>query len=488
MESLNRLRGCLEQPRTVNWSEREVRGLTQDSRLVQPGWLFVACRETHGDGHDFVGQAVAAGACAVVAERVLEVPEGIPQLVVPDSHVALGRLAVCFYGDPSAELDLIGVTGTNGKTTTTKLIESIHRAAGRGIGLIGTISCSVGDREITASMTTPLSHDVQRMLREMVRGGQSAAVMEVSSHSLMQHRVEGCRFDCGVFTNLSREHLDYHVTFQAYLEAKRRLFEGLSKDAWAVMNVDDPSWEGVLGGSRAKLIRYGIDKKSEIRAHVEDLGLTGSTFRAKTPWGEVKVTTPLMGRHNIYNCLAAIGACGVVGIDLESVRKGIASVSGVAGRLERMEAGQPFMVLVDFAHTDDAMEKVLTSLRELTKGRITVVFGCGGDRDRQKRPRMGRVAERLANQVIITSDNPRGEDPLSIIEEIRSGFEKKERAKEEPDREKAIRLALGNAQHNDVVLIAGKGHETRQLFRDHAIPFDDREVARRVLGELGYRQ
>ncbi len=486
MVHLSELRASLEGVRAVHWKDQEVRGLTQDSRQVASGWLFVACREANGDGHDYVPQAVANGACGIVVERAQAVSENVVQLVVSDSHEALSRLAVRFYGDPSAKLDLIGVTGTNGKTTTTKLVEGVYRAAGRGIGLIGTISCSVGTREVSSQMTTPMAHDVQRMLREMVDEQLSAAVMEVSSHSLMQHRVDGCRFDCGVFTNLSREHLDYHKTLQAYAEAKRRLFEGLDKGATAAMNADDPVWRDVLGNSRAKLVRYGIDSEAEVKGTIEELGQNGSRMRVKTPWGELRLRTPLLGRHNAYNCLSAAAACGALGIERGAIEEGIASVGGVAGRLERIEAGQPFAVLVDYAHTDDAMEKVLASVREVTRGRIVIVFGCGGNRDREKRPRMGRVAERLADEVVVTSDNPRGEEPATIIGEVLGGMENRETAKVEPDREKAIKLALESAGGDDVVLIAGKGHETRQLFRDRVIPFDDREVARRLLGEMGY--
>lgn len=485
---LSELRAVLDQVRSFNWNDLQISGLTQDSRQVQPGFLFVACPEAHGDGHDYVNDAVRNGAAALVVQRKVPVSEAVPQLVVSDGHLALAKLAAAFYRHPSRRLTLIGVTGTSGKTTTTLLVDSIYQAAGKPIGLLGTITYRIGRREIPANMTTPMANDVQAMLRDMADEGMAAGVMEVSSHALARHRVDGCRFACGIFTNLTHEHLDYHGTLVEYRRAKSLLFAGLDKEAVAVMNADDPCWREVLGKSTARVVTYALDNAADVRGEVLSLGLAGCKFRATTPWGELGFTTALVGRHNIYNSLAAAAACGALGIEPGALVRGVERAKGVPGRLERVEAGQPFVVLVDYAHKEDALRKVLGGLRDLVSGRIILVFGCGGDRDRQKRPLMGKAAEELADFTVVTSDNPRAEEPMAIIDEILGGIGDRTRVAVEPDRAQAIRRALAEAGSQDMVLIAGKGHETKQLFRDRVIPFDDREVTRAALAELGYHR
>ncbi len=471
----------------------EVTGVAADTRRVAPGHVFVAIRGHKLDGHDFAAEAVRRGAVAVVAERPLDgaIPAGVPVVVVDDGRLALARLADAFHGEPSRRVRVVGVTGTKGKTTTTFLVRSIVRAAGRECGLLGTIAYEAFGRSTVSHNTTPDPVEVQSFLADLARGGAAHAVMEVSSHALCQRRVEGVRFAVAAFTNLKPEHLDYHRTMEEYRDAKGRLFESLGPEATAVLNADDEASARYAARTAARVLRYsarGARSAVDVAADAIEVGAGGTRFRLLARGEDaVPVALRLVGRHNVENALAA-AACGLsLGLDAATVRRGLEALPAVPGRLEPVEAGQPFRVLVDYAHTDDALAKVLETGRELLNGaggRLICVFGCGGDRDRTKRPRMGHVAERLADVAVVTSDNPRTEDPGAIIDEILRGLERPERAVVEPDRRAAIRQAVSMARPGDLVLVAGKGHETYQIVGDRVVPFDDREVAREALREV----
>lgn len=480
----------------------EITGLSYDSRLTTPGSLFVAIRGFVHDGHDFIGDAYANGARAVVVEREGEPDSPVPWIRVPSSRRALAMLSAQFYGHPSKELRLIGVTGTNGKTTTTHLIRSILMAQGHKVGLIGTVHNYVGDEKYPVTRTTPESLDLQSLFRQMVEAGCKHCVMEVSSHALELHRVDSCEFDVGVFTNLSQDHLDFHQNFSNYLEAKAKLFESLGRTYLgtpkpggksAIVNLDDPAGRQMAERTWARVTTYGLSEESDIRAIDISLHSGGASFRLLSPKGERDVRLQISGRFNVYNTLAAIGAGLAEGVPLDAAVQALEGVTGVAGRLEGIDLGQDFRVFVDYAHTPDGLENVLLAVRELARGRVIVVFGAGGDRDRTKRPIMGKLAARLADYCIITSDNPRSEDPDAIVREIEKGVrhEGKDRSHYASivDREEAIAGAIEMAEPGDVVLIAGKGHETYQIFRDRTIHFDDREVAedkiRRRSGRAG---
>jgi UDP-N-acetylmuramoyl-L-alanyl-D-glutamate--2,6-diaminopimelate ligase len=465
--------------------EAEILGVRADSRRVRKGDLFVAARGDCADGHEFIPEAVAAGAVAVVCERRGAAPQGAAVVRVADSRLALARLAAAFHGHPSSRLRMVGITGTNGKTTTSLLVASILEAAGLPAGVIGTLCVRFGDREIPAANTTPPADDLQDALARMVQAGMKAAAMEVSSHALHQGRVEGVAWDAAVFTNLTQDHLDYHRTMDAYFAAKRRLFEGLGsggKPGAAVLNADDPRSaelrRAVPAGVPVRL--YGSAAGADLRAEGVETGLGGSRFTLRAAEGEAEVRTPLFGAHNVENCLAAAGAGLALGLGLDAVARGIAGVPSVPGRLERV-GGDP-AVFVDYAHTEDALRRALAALRPFTRGRLLLVFGCGGGRDRAKRPRMGRAAAELADFSIVTSDNPRFEEPAEIVGEILKGFGRKAGRREAIlDRREAIRAALARARPGDTVLLAGKGHETYQEARGARNPFDDRAVAREFL-------
>ncbi|MCL5676862.1 MAG: UDP-N-acetylmuramoyl-L-alanyl-D-glutamate--2,6-diaminopimelate ligase [Firmicutes bacterium] len=467
----------------------DVTALSYDSRQVTPGSLFVAIRGLVTDGHLFVDDAISAGAAAVMVERDVPVPEGVVKVVVPDSREALAMAAATLYGHPSKKLRLIGVTGTNGKTTTTYLIRSILRAQGFKVGLIGTVKALIDDEEIPAGRTTPESLDLQALLARMVRAGCDYAVMEVSSHALDLKRVASCEFDAGVFTNLTQDHLDYHGTLEEYLAAKARLFRMLGTTyaghpkrgpKVAVLNLDDPASAKLRALTRVPVMTYGIDQTADLTASRLEVDLAGVRYDLDSPRGQAHVSLAMSGRFNAYNSLAALGVGLAEGVPLEVGIRALEGVAGVPGRVEAITGGQPFSVLVDYAHTPDGLENVLRAAREMTRSRVLVVFGAGGDRDRTKRPIMGRIAGELADLAFITSDNPRSEDPGAIAEEIRAGLAAlPEHApyKVQVDRAAAIERAVEAAEPGDVVVIAGKGHETYQIFRDRTIHFDDREVA-----------
>jgi UDP-N-acetylmuramyl-tripeptide synthetase len=463
-----------------------VNAVTYDSRKAGPGSLFVAVRGTSLDGNQFVEAARKKGASAVASE--LSPRAGIPWLQVKDAREALATLSAEVLGRPADALRLVGVTGTNGKTTTTYLIDAALRAAGHRTGVVGTVQYRVGEKLAEAARTTPESSDLQALFREMADAGCDHAVLEVSSHSLELKRVHGCAFQVAVFTNLTRDHLDFHGDMERYFQAKRRLFDTyLRPDGHALINLDDDRAAELIAASRGQVWTYSLNGgPADFQARDIRLALDATRFRAHTPQGEFDVRTPLVGRFNVENVLAALGAALALGLDAQTALRGITSVAGVPGRLERVQAGQDFTVVVDYAHTDDALKNLLETVRELKPRRLITVFGCGGDRDRTKRPLMGAVAARLSDVVVVTSDNPRSEPPETILEEIQKGMNGGRRAERHAivDRREAIVRALEMAGPGDAVVIAGKGHETYQVLRDRTIPFDDRQVAREVLTRL----
>ncbi|MGC9219756.1 MAG: UDP-N-acetylmuramoyl-L-alanyl-D-glutamate--2,6-diaminopimelate ligase [Solirubrobacteraceae bacterium] len=456
-----------------------VTGLAYDNRSVRAGDLFFCVPGFTRDGHDFAAAAVAAGAVALVADHPLKID--VPQVVVADVRRSMGPAAAAFFGDPTALLQLAGVTGTNGKTTTAYLIRAMLEAAGRQTGMLGTVKSVIARVESDVQRTTPEGIDLQRSLRAMVDGGDRACVMEVSSHALALGRVEGCHFDVGIFTNLTQDHLDFHPTMEDYFLAKRRLFlDGASSVTLA--NVDDPYGARLAADPAiSNVIRFGLGRHAaDYSASNLRASRHGTDFTLATPEGTVDVHSPLRGRFNVYNALGAIGAARALGVTLAEAVKALADAGQVPGRFQTVDEGQPFAVVVDYAHTPDSLENVLRAARNLDAGRVIVVFGCGGDRDRGKRPLMGEIASRLADEVIITSDNPRSEDPQAIIAEILAGASRK--VDHQVDRQKAITAAIGRARKGDVVVIAGKGHERGQEFEaGRKVPFDDVVVARQAL-------
>jgi UDP-N-acetylmuramoyl-L-alanyl-D-glutamate--2,6-diaminopimelate ligase len=483
----------------VGPAEAEIAGVEHDSRKVTPGSLFVCIRGFRQDGHAFIADAAGRGAAAVVVQedpRDLRIPRGVTVVRVEDSRAALAHLAARLFDHPSRRLRLVGITGTNGKTTTAYLVEAILRAAGHRVGLLGTIEYRCGAVVFPGERTTPESSDLQRLLGRMRDLGAWGAAMEVSSHSLMLDRVAGCEFDVAVFTNLTQDHLDFHGTMERYAEAKARLFQMLGQARVkpgipaAVLNMDDP-WAPFMGrATTARLLSFGLRPGADLFPRTAAFDLAGIRASLASPWGPLEIASPLVGRHNLSNILGATGACLQLGLPCKVVEAGVANLAAVPGRFEKVEAGQPFGVVVDYAHTPDALERVLAVAREFARGRVLVVFGCGGDRDRGKRPRMGEAAARLADRVVATSDNPRSEEPIEILKEIEIGIKKVSTGGVThvtiPDRREAIGAALAEARGGDVVVIAGKGHEAYQVLRDRTIPFDDRVVARETLAALGY--
>jgi UDP-N-acetylmuramoyl-L-alanyl-D-glutamate--2,6-diaminopimelate ligase len=460
----------------------EVAAVTYDSRRVGEGDLFVAIRGLADDGNEFVDDARSRGAVAVVSEAPPR--DEIPWVRVPDARVALAVLSAATLGHPGRELELVGVTGTNGKTTTAYMIDAAIRESGEKGGLLGTVAYRIGDQVAEAARTTPEASDLQGLLREMVDAGCRRAVLEVSSHSLVLERVHGLDFKVGVFTNLSRDHLDFHGDMETYFAAKRRLFdELLGEDGYAVVNVDDDYGAELVRTAKRPVLTCSLSRDADFTAQDVQLSLEGTQFRVRTPSGIFEARTPLLGRFSVRNALCAFAAAHALGLSPDAVQRGLASLKGVPGRMERVEAGQAFTVLVDYAHTDDALKNLLDSVRELDPRRLITVFGCGGDRDRTKRPLMGAVAARLGDVVILTSDNPRSEPPEVILEEIQRGIpaDRAEEIEVIADRRDAIARALALGREGVVVVIAGKGHETRQVLRDRTVPFDDRQVVRDLL-------
>lgn len=468
----------LPEARLLRGDNPEISGLATDSRQVRPGDLFIAGRDLMFDRHVYVPHAVAAGAAAVVVEGAVDAgPAAVVQ--VPSTARALGLLARRFYGNPGSALRLAGVTGTNGKTTTAYLIHAVLEAAGLRPGLIGTVEYRIGAERRPSINSTPEAHTLHRMFREMVDAGCRSAAMEVTSHGLVLERVHGVRFEAGVFTNLTRDHLDFHRTPEAYLAAKALLFENLEPDATAVVNVDDPAAKELLKGCRAKVLGYGASENAAVRIADGETDWRGSRLRLETPEGRMDLEMRLQGRFNFWNAAAAAATGLAMGVSREAVAEAVRDIR-VPGRFEAVDRGQPFGVVVDYAHTPDSLENVLQAARGLTEGRLICVFGCGGDRDPGKRPQMGRASAELADFTVVTSDNPRTEDPEAIVREILPGIGGAPHLVE-VDRRRAIEAAIRRAGPGDLVLIAGKGHEDYQILGREKVHFDDREVAGEAL-------
>ena len=476
-------------------TDQPVTAIAYDSRQVKPGAVFVALRGVNADGTRFATQAIANGAIAVVAETAAPAGVTVPWIQVASARAALAEIAAAFYRHPSEELALVGITGTNGKTTTSYVLASIFEAAGIKCGRIGTIGYRVGERELDAARTTPEAPELQQMLRGMLAEGCGACVMEVSSHALALRRADSLRFAAGVFTNLTRDHLDFHGDMEAYFAAKRRLFELLAEGAIGVINVDDRRGADLVATAR-RPVTYAIDAAADVRPGPLTFTLDGLAFEIRTPRGTLHVRSALVGRPNAYNILAAAATAMALDLPFSAIETGIGRLENVPGRFQVVsDAADDVRVIVDYAHTDDALKNLLETARPLASGRVITVFGCGGDRDRTKRPLMGAVAARLSDLVIVTSDNPRSEDPERILEEIRRGIlmpadrmAPRGQQKGTPslaivDRREAIEKAVRDARRGDLLLIAGKGHEKYQVIGDKTLPFDDVEVARAALAK-----
>ena len=483
---LKTLAGAIPVRQVIGPLDRAVESIAYDSRRVQRNGLFVALRGEKNDGHEFIGQAIENGASVIVAEREEKNPRATC-LLVENTRTALADLAATFYGLPARRLKLAAVTGTNGKTTTTFLIKHICEKAGLRCGLIGTVRYEIGERVLPAARTTPESLDLQELLAQIANAGCRAAAMEVSSHALTQERVRGLEWDVAVFTNLTQDHLDYHGTMKNYFESKAKLFAQLAQQQKkrkpvAVVNMDDHYGEQLLDkiDTKISVITFGMGVRADFRASNYRMEFGGTSYQLDARGKSYLVRLPLIGRFNVANSMAALAAANALGLNLREAVLSLGKSPQVPGRLEMVPAKRKFQVFVDYAHTPDALLNVLKTLRQLEPGRVIVVFGCGGDRDRQKRPLMGRVADQNADYSIITSDNPRKEDPNAIISEIEKGFGS-DRYEKVAGRTEAIARAIALAQPRDIILIAGKGHETYQEFADHTVPFDDIQVARRAI-------
>jgi UDP-N-acetylmuramoyl-L-alanyl-D-glutamate--2,6-diaminopimelate ligase len=476
-------------PRQI--ADLPIQDIEYDSRRVRPGALFFAFRGQHADGRDFARDAMRRGAVAVVSE--LPPPQGLdaPWIQVGQARQTLALAARKLYGAPDERLTVTGVTGTNGKTTVAWLVDSILAAASKRTALIGTIQYRVAGEVRPAPNTTPESLDLQRIFLELEQRGGSHVTMEVSSHALALGRVYGLRFHTAVFTNLTRDHLDFHRTMEQYFQAKQLLFEGCGAPPprFAAVNADDPYGRQLVIAPQTTTLTYGLTPGAAVRALNVSATAGGLRFDLQAGGRTLALRSPMIGTINVYNILAACSAALACGLGPEAIVAGVERCSAVPGRFERVDEGQPFTVVVDYAHTDDALRNAILAARGVTAGRVITLFGCGGDRDRTKRPLMGAAAAELSDFVVLTSDNPRSEDPLGIMNDAMVGLQRYDvKHVAEPDREKAIRRALTEAEPGDLVLLAGKGHETYQILGDRTIPFDDREVARRVLTELGYHR
>ncbi|WP_138493221.1 UDP-N-acetylmuramoyl-L-alanyl-D-glutamate--2,6-diaminopimelate ligase [Paenibacillus pinistramenti] len=492
---LKDLAACLAGSVIIGDGSSSCQNIQIDSRKVAPGDLFICLPGHTVDGHDYADQAEAKGAAALVVEKHLP-GSRLPQLLVKDSRLAMAVLANVYYQFPSQKLKVIGITGTNGKTTTSYLIESILEYAGKKTGLIGTIQRRVNGAAYPMSGTTPEALDLQSYLHEMVDSGTDYCVMEVSSHALEQGRVKGTEFRTAIFTNLTQDHLDYHHTMEEYRAAKGLFFSRLGngyaaqeKDRkYAVLNADDEASVYFSKLTAAEVLTYGVERSADVRASAIQVTAAGTKFHVETFAGQTDITLQMVGKFNVYNALAAITAALLEGISLETIKASLEAVKGVDGRVEAVNEGQPYAVIVDYAHTPDGLENVLKTVKEFAEGRIITVFGCGGDRDKTKRPLMGRIAAQYSDYMVITSDNPRTEDPEAILKDIEAGLKDQQtpdsRYELMEDRREAIHKAIEMASPGDVVLIAGKGHETYQLINGRVLDFDDRLVAKEAIRGL----
>ncbi|HET7909872.1 MAG TPA: UDP-N-acetylmuramoyl-L-alanyl-D-glutamate--2,6-diaminopimelate ligase [Nitrospira sp.] len=473
--------------------DRYVTAVTDDSREIASGYLFIAVKGERVDGHRYVAQAIEGGAVAIVGQESVD-HKSLPFIKVADSRKALGLIAARFHGDPSLRLSMIGVTGTNGKTTTTYLSKALLEGIGRQVGLIGTVAYEIGGEIIPASHTTPGALELQRLLAKMSNAQIDSVVMEVSSHALAMERTAGCEYDAAVFTNLTQDHLDYHRTMDEYFNAKLRLFTtlGLGKKTGqrAIVNMDDPRGAQVRAACRVPVWAFALKSRADLQAQDVQLSMNGTRFTAVTPAGNFTIESRLVGEHNVYNLLGAIGVALHAGATCQQIQQAVVALTNVPGRFERVSAGQNFTVVVDYAHTEDALVRLLSAAHALKTNRIITVFGCGGDRDRGKRPKMGRAAVEYSDVVVLTSDNPRTEDPLAILHEVEVGVREALQNRDHveyhliADRREAIMAAVRLARAGDIVLIAGKGHEDYQILGSKKVHFDDREVAREAIQKL----
>ncbi|WP_372806925.1 UDP-N-acetylmuramoyl-L-alanyl-D-glutamate--2,6-diaminopimelate ligase [Pontiella sp.] len=463
-----------------------IEGIAYDSREIKPGWLFIAVPGEHCDGADYIAEAVANGAAAVVSEGRVNLGADVAHVQVANARRALAEIACRFHGDLTKKMNVVGITGTNGKTTTAFMARDILRACGAHPGLIGTVAYEDGHRSIPAARTTPEAPEIHSLLQRMSEAGCDSVVMEVSSHAIAMERVHGIRFNTVVFTNLTQDHLDFHNDMESYFDVKAELFRRLEKKKGcaAVINIDDPWGRKLVADPRvqAKVLTYGFSADAMVCAAKAKLDSGGTSFKVATPWGSARIRLQLLGRFNVNNALAAIAVGGLNGITLKCMAKTLKNIAAIPGRLEAVPNRKGKKIFVDYAHTDDALKNVLETLREICKGRLVVVFGCGGNRDAGKRAKMGKVAAELADYSIITSDNPRNEEPSAIVGQILEGFATPEQFEVVLDRRAAIEKGIRSTGRKDILLIAGKGHETYQEIRGTVIPFDDRETVKELVG------
>jgi len=465
--------------------EKEIRGVTYDSRKALPGYLFVCIDGFTTDGHKYAQQAVDNGACALIVQKnVCVIGDDITIVKVRDSRKALALVSACWFGNPSRSMTLIGVTGTKGKTTTTYMIRSILEAAGRTVGLIGTVANCIGREKIPARRTTPESYDLQEMFEKMREKGADTVVLEVSSQGLKLHRVTGCEFDIGIFTNFSKDHIGgfEHPDMEDYFKSKLILFKMCKK---GIVNVDAAYSDRVLEEANCEITTFGIEKPADVRAENITTHSDSVEFDAVTPWFRERIKVSVPGFFSVYNALGSIAACGLLAVPVEAIREGLLKVQ-VPGRAEVVPTpGKDYTVMIDYAHTPDSLENILSTVKEFARGRLISVFGCGGDRDRTKRPLMGEISGRIADFTIITSDNPRTEEPMQIIRDIEEGIKRTDgKYTIIEDRTEAIRYAMKNAESGDIIVLSGKGHETYQIFKDKTIHYDEREIVENILKEL----
>ncbi len=466
----------------------DVKGIVYDPLRVKPGYLFVAIniytqldKIEIPDGHDKIDDAVKAGATVVVLQRDRALPPTVVKVLVPDSRFALAKLANKFYGFPSKKMKMIGITGTNGKTTTTHIIDSILSQRFR-TGLIGTLYYKINGQIYKSKDTTPEPPDLQEIFTHMVEEKVDYCAMEVSSHGIDLFRVESVDYNVAVFTNLTQDHLDFHKTMAAYLKTKKKLFQWLRRDDFAIANIDDPHGQEFLDASRGRSISFGIKQPADVMAKDIQFSIKGTNYRLVTPLGEIAIQQKLVGLFNVYNSLAAVAVAVSQNFDLETIKKGLEENIRVSGRFELIDRGQPFSVVVDYAHTPDGMEKVLSLADDLKPNRVITVFGCGGDRDKEKRPLMGAVADKYSDLIVLTADNPRNEDPQQIMEQIAGGI-RATKTHHIVDRHEAINFAIEQAEPNDIIMVLGKGHETTQTLKDRTIHFNDVEEVEKILAE-----